>query len=226
MAKKNTTTVSTDSATTSEQNETVQTPAVETPKFLTVKVLVDGKYVDAQIPVSEAPELDKMLSEDPAVKAEKLARQKAKIAEAQKAKRDAEREAKKNDPEWLAKDAERTAKREKMKEVLAKRAKNTARREARKTAELEAKISFLTESGSRLPIERLVEAKIAKKYAHGMKEEGVQRGWSWKVVYLSKSNKTVTVDGVIDLDKEGVGTLATAYEDAKKTILAELAELS
>ena len=226
MAKKITTPVSADIAATSEQGENVQTPAVETPKFLTVKVLVDGKYVDAQIPVSDAPDIDKMLSADPAVKAEKLARQRAKIAADQKAKRDAEREARKNDPEWLAKDAEKQAKRDANKAKLADRDTNRARRDEKKEAIKNQKIEFLTESGSSLPLDRLVEAKITKKYMHGMKDEGVQRGWRWVVVYTTKSKKTVTVDETIDLDKEGVGTLETAYADAKKAILETLAELS
>lgn len=225
MAKKTTTPVSTDAATTSENGEIVQTPVAETPKVF-INVVIDGVVRQVEVSPAEAVNIDKMLGESPVVKAEKEAARKAKIAADQKAKRDAEREAKKNDPEWLAKDAARQAKRDAMKGILEKRKENTERREARKQAELDAKIAFLTESGSSLPIGRLVEAKIVKKYAHGMKEEGVQRGWRWTVVYLTKSNKTVTIDDTIDLDKEGVGTLQTAFADAQKAIRETLSELS
>lgn len=225
MSKKNTTATTTDAATTSENGENVQAPVIETPKVM-IPVTIDGVVRMVEVSPKDAVNIDKMLAESPEVKAQKEADRRAKIAADQKAKRDAEREAKKNDPEWLAKEAARQAKRDANKEKLAARDANRDRREAKKKEVLDAKIGFLTESGSLLPIDRLLEARITKKYAHGMKEEGVQRGWAWKVVYLTKSKKTVTVDEVIDLDKEGVGTLETAYADARKAIIDTLAELS
>lgn len=227
MAKKTTTatTVDTNPASEIAENQTAPQAPVQhaAPK---VWVIVDGVRREVEISVEEAPELVKTLSTDPAVIAKREADRKAEIAAKAKAKRDEEKNKRMQDPEFLAKLEARKLKASQNSALKAKRDENRQRREDKRKAELEQKLAFLTESGSSLPIERLLEAKITKKYAHGMKEEGVQRGWSWKVVYISKSKKTVTVDGVIDLDKEGVGTLDSAHADAKKAICDTLSEVA
>lgn len=228
MAKKNTT-ATTVNTTSSEGSEQVQTPAVEVqqvPQTVKVWLTIGGVKQEVDVPVEEAVEVNKMFSESDAVKAQKAALAKAKIAADAKAKRDEKKAERMNDPEFQAKLAARQARKEANKQTSEKRDENRERREAKKQAELDEKISLLTESGSSLPVDRLIEAKISKKFAHGLKDEGVQRGWSWKIVYLTKGKKTVEMKDVIDLDKEGVGTLETAFQDARKVVMETLAELS
>lgn len=227
MAKKTTTATTATVDTTAEGTETVQTPVAPVAQApVMIPVMIDGEIRYVPVASGHEAEAAEILVKADQTKEQKEAARKAKIAADQKAKRDAEKAARANDPEWLKKQEEKEAKRAGMKEILEKRKANSERREAKKQAELDAKIAFLADSGSALPIDRLLEAKIVKKYAHGMKDEGVQRGWAWKVVHLSKSKREVIVSEVIDLDKEGVGTLETAYNDARKAILDTLAELS
>ena len=205
--------------------ETVETVVVETlPTTIPVKAWVNGVYMDVEIPVVDAPAIDRMFSDSPAVKAEKERIRKEKIAADQKAARDAIKAKKMADPEFVAKMEEKEKAKEAKNAKLAGVEARRLAREARKTAEKTERETLLEESKSNLPIDRLVVAKISKKYAHGGKDEGIQRGWVAKLTYINKKGMETSLDHTIDLDKQGHGTLETAYQDARNALLEMLSD--
>jgi len=222
MAKKN--------QTAATKNTNPETPVSETPVATptTFKQMVNVPgvgLVEVDVPLDAAMEIAAKVKEAPEAKAKRDAGRKAKIAAAQKAKRDAEKAAHANDPEWLAKEADRKAKRDARLAVIEKRKVNSEKRAERATKEQEANAALLAESGSSLPLARLVEASITKLYEKGMKgEDGAHRGWLVKFSYNNVKGISVKYSQRLSLDERGVGTLDSLHADAKKILLDMIAD--